>query len=99
DMATQLRHQDMAVKSGYWTLLRYNPALNAEGKNPLTIDSKAPSIPVKDYIFTENRYRQLLQSKPEVANSLADQLQKNIECRWAYYNYMASQGCEAQKKE
>lgn len=92
DLGGMLKHQDMAVKSGYWNLLRYNPALAAEGKNPLTMDSKAPSIPVKDYIFTENRYKQLQASKPELANELAANLQKNIDERWAFYSYQAAQG-------
>jgi len=92
DMGDMLKHQDMAVKSGYWQLLRYNPALAAEGKNPLSIDAKAPSIPVKDYIFTENRYRQLQQSQPELANALAANLQKNVDDRWAFYAYQAAQG-------
>ena len=44
----------MAVDSGYWTLLRYNPALAAEGKAPLILDSKKPTISVAEYIYTEN---------------------------------------------
>lgn len=91
DMGDMLRHQDLAVKSGYWQLIRYNPSLVAEGKNPLTIDAKAPSIPVKDYIFTENRYRQLQQSNPDLANNLAETLQKAVNDRWAFYSYQAAQ--------
>jgi len=92
DLADQLKHQEMAVKSGYWMMMRYNPMLAAEGKNPLIIDSKAPTLPVKDYIFTENRYRQLQASKPELADELATVLQKNVNDRWAFYSYQASQG-------
>ncbi len=91
DMGDMLKHQDMAVKSGYWQLLRYNPDMAAEGKNPLTIDCKAPTLPVKDYIFTENRYRQLQVSQPELANQLAANLQKNVDERWAFYSYQAAQ--------
>ena len=43
DMATSMSHQKDAVKSGYWPLLRYNPALVREGKNPLQLDSRAPT--------------------------------------------------------
>ena len=95
DLSDMLNHQDLAVKSGYWQLLRYNPSLAAEGKNPLVIDAKAPSIPVKDYIFTENRYRQLQQSNPDVANALAETLQKSINDRWAFYAYQAAQAGSA----
>ena len=59
DLNSQLQHQKMAVDSGYWTLLRYNPALAAVGKAPLILDSKKPTIPVAEYIYTENRYKQL----------------------------------------
>ena len=58
----------MAVDSGYWTL--------AEGKAPLILDSKKPTIPVAEYIYTENRYKQLTRNNPEVAKKLADDLQK-----------------------
>ena len=66
----------MAVDSGYWTLLRYNPALAAEGKAPLILDSKKPTIPVAEYIYTENRYKQLTRNNPEVAKKLYDDIQK-----------------------
>ncbi|MBP5187664.1 MAG: pyruvate:ferredoxin (flavodoxin) oxidoreductase, partial [Fibrobacterales bacterium] len=48
DLNSQLAHQKMAVDSGYWPLLRYNPALAAEGKAPLVLDSKKPTIPVAE---------------------------------------------------
>lgn len=59
DLYNQLGHQKLAVESGYWPLLRYNPNLVDQGKNPLILDSKAPSIPVAEYIYTENRYKML----------------------------------------
>ena len=85
DLYNQLGHQKMAVESGYWPLMRYNPDLVAQGKNPLVLDSKAPTIPVTEYIYTENRYKMLLKSNPEVAKTLATELQKEIDDRWAYY--------------
>ncbi|NLB64005.1 MAG: pyruvate:ferredoxin (flavodoxin) oxidoreductase [Fibrobacter sp.] len=90
DLGNMLKHQDMAVKSGYWPLMRYNPDLADQGKAPLVLDSRAPSIPVKEYIFTENRYRQLLNSNPEMANKLADQLQTSIDEKWEYFQYMSN---------
>ena len=74
---SQLQHQKMAVDSGYWTLLRYNPALAAEGK------------PVAEYIYTENRYKQLTRNNPEVAKKLADDLQKEVDARYAFYDAMS----------
>lgn len=53
-----------AVASGYWPLYRYNPALAAEGKNPLQMDSKAPSCSFEEYAYGENRYRVLQKANP-----------------------------------
>ena len=50
-----MEQQKKAVESGHWILMRYNPALAAEGKNPLAIDSKAPTLPLADYIYNEVR--------------------------------------------
>jgi pyruvate-ferredoxin/flavodoxin oxidoreductase len=89
DLNNQLAHQKMAVDSGYWTLLRYNPALAAEGKAPLILDSKKPTIPVAEYIYTENRFKALTRTNPEVAKALADDLQKEVDARFAYYEAMS----------
>ena len=59
-----------AVRSGYWDLLRYNPALAAEGKNPLSIDSAAPTESYKDFIMGEVRYNSLELKFPERAEQL-----------------------------
>ena len=89
DLYNQLGHQKMAVESGYWPLLRYNPNLVDQGKNPLILDSKAPSIPVAEYIYTENRYKMLLKRDPDTAKKLADSLQKEIDDRYTYYSNMS----------
>jgi pyruvate-ferredoxin/flavodoxin oxidoreductase len=65
------------VLSGYWPLMRYNPALNLEGKNPFQLDSKAPSIPLKDYVYQEARYTILARSNPEAAAELLHEAQKD----------------------
>ena len=69
-MKKGLVQQKMAVNSGAWVLFRYDPRLAAEGKNPLQIDSKAPSINVADYAYNETRYRMLLQQDEERAEEL-----------------------------
>ena len=56
-----------AVDAGYWQMFRYNPASKAEGKNPLTIDSKAPTADYIDFIKSETRYARLAQAFPEKA--------------------------------
>lgn len=89
DLYNQLGHQKLAVESGYWPLLRYNPNLVDQGKNPLILDSKAPTIPVAEYIYTENRYKMLLKRDPDTAKKLADSLQKEIDDRYTYYSNMS----------
>jgi pyruvate-ferredoxin/flavodoxin oxidoreductase len=67
DMAFGLNQQKSAVLSGYWPLARYNPSLRAQGKNPFQLDSKAPSIPLKQYMYEEARYSMLARSHPREA--------------------------------
>ena len=59
-----------AVDAGYWQMFRYNPALKAEGKNPLTIDSKEPTGDYREFITSETRYSRLAQQFPERAEKL-----------------------------
>jgi pyruvate-ferredoxin/flavodoxin oxidoreductase len=82
--------QKKAVNSGYWPLIRYNPALLEEGKNPLQLDSKAPSIPLEDYIYNENRYNQLKKILPEEAAKLLKAAQADVNRRWKQYAHMAA---------
>ena len=75
---------------GFWPLYRYNPALLAEGKNPFTLDSQAPTIALKDYIYTEARYRMLQQSDPATAELLAQEAQEDVYERWHFYERLAA---------
>ena len=70
DMSQGMAQQKAAVLSGYWPLMRYNPELRREGKNPFQLDSRAPSIPFKQYAYQEARYTMLARSNPETAREL-----------------------------
>ena len=70
DMAHGLEQQKAAVLSGYWPLFRYNPNLIEKGFNPFQLDSKAPSIPLKQYAYQEARYTMLVRSDPTAAAEL-----------------------------
>ena len=59
--------QDLAVKSGHWPLLRYDPRLRAQGRNPLSVDSAAPSVPFRDFAGSEARFTVLERQQPEAA--------------------------------
>jgi pyruvate-ferredoxin/flavodoxin oxidoreductase len=90
DLRYGLEQQKLAVQSGIWPLYRYNPALVDEGKNPLSIDSKDPSIPVSKYAYNETRYRMLLQSDEQRAEGLMKLAQEDVDKRWNLYKQMAS---------
>ena len=85
DMSMGLEQQKKAVLSGYWPLMRYNPALRLEGKNPFQLDSKAPSIPFKQYAYQEARYTMLVRSNPEAARELLKMAQDDVERQWRVY--------------
>ena len=89
DMAKGLDQQDLAVKSGIWPLYRFNPDRADEGKNPLQLDSKAPSIPLAEYAYNELRYRSLLKSNEERAEKLMKEAQQEVKKRWSLYKQMA----------
>ncbi|MEK6621537.1 MAG: pyruvate:ferredoxin (flavodoxin) oxidoreductase, partial [Planctomycetota bacterium] len=90
DMSKGIEQQKNAVACGHWPLYRYNPQLEAEGKNPLIIDSKDPSIPFAEYAYKENRYRSLKASNPEVAAALMKQAEAEIQRRWKLLKHQAA---------
>jgi pyruvate-ferredoxin/flavodoxin oxidoreductase len=59
-----------AVACGYWNMFRFNPMLKAEGKNPFTLDSKAPAGGYQEFLMNEARYSSLTRSFPERAKEL-----------------------------
>ncbi len=90
DLVHGLEQQKLAVQSGFWPLYRFNPTLAAEGKNPLTIDSKEPTISFADYAYNETRYRMLLQSDEQRAEALMRQAEQDVKSRWKLYSQLAA---------
>jgi len=90
DLVHGLEQQKLAVQSGYWPLMRYNPALREEGKNPFQLDSKAPSIRLKEYTYREARYTMLARSNPELAAQLLKEAQDDVERQWRVYSGRAA---------
>jgi pyruvate-ferredoxin/flavodoxin oxidoreductase len=90
NMTTAMRNQKAAVDTGQWLLFRYNPDREEKGENPLVLDSKAPKLPVADYMRMENRFRMLEISNPEAARKFFAEAQMDAKERWEYYSYMAS---------
>jgi pyruvate-ferredoxin/flavodoxin oxidoreductase len=90
----------LATETGYWPLYRYNPTLEAEGKNPLQIDSKDPKWEgYHDFLMGEVRYATLAKSKPERAKTLFEANKKEAQRRWRQYNRLAAMDFEAEKEE
>ena len=83
-MAIAQTEEKKAVQAGYWHLYRFNPELKAEGKNPFTLDSKAPSADYKDFIMGEVRYNALARQNPERAEKLFNKAIKNAADRYDY---------------
>jgi pyruvate-ferredoxin/flavodoxin oxidoreductase len=90
-MAKGMEQQKLAADAGHWLLYRYNPALAAEGKNPLQLDSKPPKVPLQEFFSSENRYRVLQQNNPAVAAHLLRQAQEIVNERWQHYAWMAKE--------
>jgi pyruvate-ferredoxin/flavodoxin oxidoreductase len=89
DMSKGMHQQKLAVESGYWPLYRYKPAKAADGGNPFHLDSKEATIPLRDYIYTEGRYRILQQINPESAGRLLEQATQAVKARWQHYKRLA----------
>jgi pyruvate-ferredoxin/flavodoxin oxidoreductase len=94
DMSAPLKQQKMAVDSGQWLLYKYNPELAKEGKNPLSLDSKNPKLPVAEFMNSENRFKMLKNSHPEIAKQYYDIAQTFVEDRFKYYDYLANRKFE-----
>jgi len=73
-----------AVECGYWHMFRFNPALKAEGKNPFTLDSKAPTGSYRDFIMNEARYSSLTRSFPDRAEELFAKAEANATARYEH---------------
>ncbi len=89
NMTEGLTLQNLAVETGAWHLYRYDPRLKEEGKNPLQLDSKAPTRDLEEYMYQENRFRVLKKATPEVAAKLLEAAKKDIADRWALYEHWA----------
>jgi pyruvate-ferredoxin/flavodoxin oxidoreductase len=90
-MGASQYEQELAVKSGYWSLFRYNPLLEEAGKNPFHLDSKEPDwTQFKPFLMNEVRYSSLKKSFPEVADELFETAEENAKWRYRSYQRLAS---------
>ncbi|NDV66149.1 pyruvate:ferredoxin (flavodoxin) oxidoreductase [Bacteroides sp. 224] len=97
-MGKSQEEEEKAVASGYWHLWRYNPALEAEGKNPFTLDSKEPKWEeFQNFLKGEVRYTSLMKQYPAEADELFAAAEENAKWRYNNYKRLANQawGSEA----
>ncbi len=90
DMEKGTDQQKDAVDTGFWPLFRYDPRLALEGKNPLQLDSKAPTKPIEDFMYKQLRFRALRQADPARAEVLLQAIRKDVASRWKFYEQMAN---------
>jgi pyruvate-ferredoxin/flavodoxin oxidoreductase len=95
DMEKGLNQQKLAVASGYWPLIRYNPVLRKNDQNPFVLDSPKPVISLRDYAYNELRYRVLRQTNPDEAERLMQLAQEIVDLRWKTYEQMAGFGASS----
>nr|VFK64836.1 MAG: pyruvate-ferredoxin/flavodoxin oxidoreductase [Candidatus Kentron sp. UNK]VFK71253.1 MAG: pyruvate-ferredoxin/flavodoxin oxidoreductase [Candidatus Kentron sp. UNK] len=92
NMQNGLTQQKLAVDSGYWPLVRYNPRLRDQGKNPFLLDSHRPTVKFKEYAYREVRYNVLARLNPTKADELLRLAQEHVNLTWETYEGMATQG-------
>nr|WP_320058034.1 pyruvate:ferredoxin (flavodoxin) oxidoreductase [uncultured Bacteroides sp.] len=91
-MGKAQEEQDDAVKCGYWHLWRYNPALEAEGKNPFLLDSKEPNWDeFQNFLKGEVRYSSVMKQCPTEAAELFKAAEDNAKWRYGNYKRLANQ--------
>ncbi len=92
DIKKGLDQQYLAVNSGHWPLMRFNPVLRTAGKNPFLLDSPRPRFPLRTYHDNELRFRMLKNANPEAAERMLEFGQAQVERRWRDYEQMAMRG-------
>jgi len=90
DMRNNLLQQDLAVKSGHWNLLRYDPRKLHQGENPMSLDSAEPSVEYAAFAGNETRFSMLKRSHPEAAEQFMQQAGEQVKARWQHYAQLAA---------
>jgi len=89
DLAYGAEQQKLAVDSGYWPLLRFDPRRGAEGKNPLQLDSGAPKIDLAKFAYNETRFRMVENVDRLRAHDLMEAARQDVRARYRAYEELA----------
>jgi len=90
EMSTSMTHQKTAVASGYWPLYRFRPSEDAEG-HPFKLDSKKPTVPIREFALAETRFSMLARGNKERSDHLLALGQADADERWRHYSQMAGE--------
>jgi pyruvate-ferredoxin/flavodoxin oxidoreductase len=88
EMSTSMTHQKTAVASGYWPLYRFRPSEDPEA-HPFKLDSKKPTVSIRDFVLSESRFSMLARSDKERSEHLLTLAQADADERWRLYSQMA----------
>ena len=99
EMSRGMEYQKAIVDCGAWPLYRYNPDRAKNGENPFQLDSKTPKTKVRDWAYTETRFKMLTKSNPEAAEKLMEMAQEDTMARWRLYEQLANLDFSKKDKE
>ena len=86
DMAGSMAHQRDAARSGHWPLYRYHP----DAERPFQLDSKRPTVPLRQFAQSEARFAMLARTDPEEFDQLMTIAEEDVRERWRYYEQLAT---------
>jgi len=89
NMEYGFENQKNAVASGAFPIYRFNPDKLQDGKNPLKLDCKAPSVDIGEFMYKENRFRVLTKTHPKIAEALLDESRSRVKTRFEMYEQLA----------
>jgi len=99
DLRYGMHQQKLAVESGLWPLMRYNPDKVDSEENPFSLDYKAPKVPVKDYMYNETRFKMVLKMNQERAGEFLSDATKKAQHNWIRYSDLKESGNLTLKKD
>ncbi len=89
EMKKGMEQHKLAVDTGYWPLYRYDPRHTEAGEHPFRLDSRAPKLPVSEFMAREARFAMLQRARPAEAAELAELAQADVDERWHLYEQVA----------
>jgi len=89
EMKKGMEQHKLAVDTGYWPLYRHDPRQAEAGEHPFHLDSRAPKLPVSEFMAREARFAMLQRARPAEAAELAELAQNDVDERWHLYEQVA----------